>query len=328
MIGTNRAIDIGPDGVLPSSVPAITVQGLWRRYCAGRGRTEKVFDAVRGVDLTVHHGEVFALLGTNGAGKTSTVEVIEGLAPPSEGNVRVLGQDPYAERHLVRPCTGILLQSSGFPPALTVREMARMWHGTLRSPYPIDDMLDAVGLDHSSHLLTANLSGGERRRLDLALTLMTRADVLILDEPTTGLDPDSRHRMWTLIRERVAGGAAALITTHYLEEAEKFADRLAVMHAGRIARQGTLREIVSNAPARITFNCPPGLSLSDLRVPAARIMSERGAHTTRILIETADLQGALAATLAWAGPRVLDDLQARSASLEQAFLSLSDTEES
>ena len=202
MMGTNRAIDIGPDGVLPSSVPAITVQGLWRRYRAGRGHTEKVFDAVRGVDLTVHHGEVFALLGTNGAGKTSTVEIIEGLAPPSEGSVRVLGQDPYTGRRLVRPRTGTLLQNSGFPPALTVREMARMWHGTLRSSYPIDDMLDAVGLDHSSHVLTASLSGGERRRLDLALTLMTRADVLILDEPTTGLDPESRHRMWTLIRER------------------------------------------------------------------------------------------------------------------------------
>lgn len=325
-MGTNQAI--GPDGVVPSSVPAITVQGLWRRYRAGTGRAKKVFDAVRGVDLTVHQGEVFALLGTNGAGKTSTVEIIEGLAPPSEGSVHVLGRAPYTERHLLRPRTGILLQSSGFPPALTVREMARMWHGTLRSPYPIDDMLDAVGLDHSSRVLIASLSGGERRRLDLALTLMTRAEVLILDEPTTGLDPESRHRMWTLIRERVAGGAAALITTHYLEEAEEFADRLAVMHAGRIARQGTLREIVSNAPARITFNCPPGLSLSDLRVPAARITSERGAHPTRILIETADLQGALAATLAWAGPHVLDDLQARSASLEQAFLSLSETEES
>lgn len=327
-MGTNQAIDNGPDSVLPSSVPAITVQGLWRRYRAGTGHAKKVFDAVRGVDLTVHHGEVFALLGTNGAGKTSTVEIIEGLAPPSKGSVHVLGHAPYTERHLVRARTGTLLQSSGFPPALTVREMARMWHGTLRSPYPIDDMLDAVGLGHSSHVLIASLSGGERRRLDLALTLMTRADVLILDEPTTGLDPESRHRMWTLIRERVTGGAAALITTHYLEEAEEFADRLAVMNAGRIARQGTLREIVSNAPARITFNCPPGLSLSDLRIPAARITSEPGAHLTRILIETADLQGTLAATLAWAGPHVLDDLKARSASLEQAFLSLSETEES
>jgi len=170
---------------------AITLSGVRRTYTTATrrnpltgGRTPTAsFEAVRGVDLTVRRGELFALLGTNGAGKTSTVELIEGLARPAAGEIRVLGHDPVAERHLVRHRTGVVLQASGFPSSLTVAEMARMWHGTLSRPIAVADVLEAVDLARRADVETSKLSGGERRRLDVALALMADPEVLVLDEP-------------------------------------------------------------------------------------------------------------------------------------------------
>ena len=301
---------------------AIVARGLRRTYGSSRpgpGRTTEPFEAVKGIDLTVRRGEVFALLGTNGAGKTSTVEIIEGLAAPSAGTVRVLGHDPITERGRVRPRTGVVLQSSGFPPTLTVREIARMWHGTLTHPLPVDDVLSAVRLDARADIESAKLSGGERRRLDIALAIMGRPEILILDEPTTGLDPESRRNIWTLMESLVAQGTSLLLTTHYLEEAERLADRIAIMHAGRIAREGTLADIVADAPARITFAPPASLALSDLALPGATVTVGES-----VLIETRALQDALRRVLAWAGPTDLVGLDARSATLEQVFLSIAD----
>lgn len=309
---------------------AIVVSGVRRRYPTRHrlnpftGRREPVafFEAVRGVDLRVGRGELFALLGTNGAGKTSTVELVEGLARPSEGSIRVLGHDPHTERRLVRHRTGVVLQNSGFPPSLSVAEMARLWHGTLSHPAPADEALDAVGLADRADVETAKLSGGERRRLDIALAIMGRPEVLVLDEPTTGLDPESRRTIWALVQGLVAQGTAVLLTTHYLEEAEQLADRIAIMHAGVIAREGTLAEIVADAPARITFTRPVGPALSDLGVGPARVTA-----SDSVLIETATLQQTLRAVLAWAGDTPLHQLDARSASLEQVFLAIADTQE-
>ncbi|MDD9207979.1 ABC transporter ATP-binding protein, partial [Georgenia sp. 10Sc9-8] len=203
----------------------LTVDGLHRTYGTGRDS----FEAVRGIDLHVRRGELFALLGTNGAGKTSTLEVLEGLAPASAGDVRVLGRDPYRERNSVRPRTGIMLQDAGFPPELTAAETARMWRGTLSRPVPVDQALAAVGLEHRAGVRVASLSGGEQRRLDLALALMGRPEVLFLDEPTTGLDPQSRRTTWELVRALLDDGVTVMLTTHYLEEAEELADRLAIL---------------------------------------------------------------------------------------------------
>lgn len=293
---------------------AITVSGVHRTYGD--------FEAVRGIDLMVGRGELFALLGTNGAGKTSTVELIQGLAAPSQGEIRVLGHDPVADRRLVRPSLGVVLQSSGFPNALTVREMARLWHGTLSHHRPVGDVLDAVHLAHRADIETAKLSGGERRRLDIALALMGDPEVLILDEPTTGLDPESRRTMWGLVTDLVRNGAAVMLTTHHLEEAEQLADRIAIMHTGVIAREGTRAQIVADTPARITFARPTGLSLADLTLPGARVTAGEG-----VLIETPTLQDTLRAVLDWAGSTPLPELDARSASLEQVFLSIADTQE-
>lgn len=309
---------------------AIEVAGLRRSYVTasrldlltGRRRPTATFEAVRGIDLTVARGEIFALLGTNGAGKTSTVELIEGLARPSAGTIRVLGHDPVVERARVRHRTGVVLQSSGFPPTLTVVEMARFWHGTLTNPGSAEQALHAVALDGRLDVPTAALSGGERRRLDIALAVMGRPEVLVLDEPTTGLDPESRRAIWALVKELVHDGTAVLLTTHYLEEAEELADRIAIMHRGRIAVEGTLADIVAAAPAQIRFARPAVLSLSDLALPGATVTAD-----TTVLIETPDLQGSLARVLAWAEGVALNQLTARSASLEQVFLSIADTKE-
>ena len=200
---------------------AIVLSGVRRSYTTasrrnlltGRRVPTAEFEAVRGVDLTVHRGELFALLGTNGAGKTSTVELIEGLARPSAGEIRVLGHDPVAERGRVRFRTGVVLQSSGFPSALTVAEMARLWHGTLTRPLPVDAMLEAVDLAGRADVETNKLSGGERRRLGLARAILKRAPLLVLDEPTANLDPASERAMLDVIRQ-AARGRTTLIATH------------------------------------------------------------------------------------------------------------------
>jgi ABC-2 type transport system ATP-binding protein len=200
--------------------------------------------------------------------------------------------------------------------------MARIWQGTLTSPLPVDETLAAVDLADKLEVETANLSGGERRRLDIALSVLGNPELLVLDEPTTGLDPESRRHIWSLIRGLVRRGATVLLTTHYLEEAENLADRIAIMHDGLIVREGTLADIVAEAPSRISFVRPADLALADLDLPETTVTL-----TDRMLIETRTLQDTLARVLAWAGTTPLPQLEARSASLEQVFLSIADTEE-
>ncbi|GAA3628719.1 ABC transporter ATP-binding protein [Microlunatus ginsengisoli] len=304
----------------------VDVRGLRRRYeGSGRSRTGHGFEAVRGVDIRVRRGELYALLGTNGAGKTSTVETVEGLAAPSGGTVRVLGRDPFRDRDAVRPRIGIMLQEAGFPGALTVAEMAALWHRTLPSPRSVAEVLDLVVLGHRRDVAIASLSGGERRRLDLALALMGRPDVLFLDEPTTGLDPQSRRATWELIGTLLRERTTVLLTTHYLEEAEALADRIAIMHAGVIAREGTLAEIVSRQPTRITFAVDAAEAADSLeavrRMAGAGFSAERQDGRHHVRLETFDPQPLLRLLLDWAGDRLLlRELRVTPGSLEQAFL--------
>jgi ABC-2 type transport system ATP-binding protein len=294
----------GPD-------PVISVRGLRRSYGD--------FEAVRGVDLDVAAGTITALLGTNGAGKTSTLEVVEGLSRPSGGTVRVLGLDPVADRAEVRRRCGILLQRSGFSGDLTVTETLRLWASTLSRPRPVADALAMLSLDHRRDVRVSALSGGEQRRLDIACTLMGDPEVVFLDEPTTGLDPESRRDLWQLVRGLRDAGTTVVLSTHYLEEAEVLADRLEIMHGGRIVRSGTPAQIADGHPSTISFRTPydglPDVG-SDPRI--RRVVESAGTTT----LETDDLQHTLTVLLDAArrsGVR-LDQLAARTASLESVFL--------
>lgn len=289
--------------------PAIEVGDLRRRYGGGTG-----FEAVRGISFEVARGELFALLGTNGAGKTSSLEVIEGLAPPSGGSVRVLGGDPLRQRTVIRPELGIMLQQGGFPSDLTVGEVARMWAGTVTAPRPVPEVLEMVALSQRAGVAVKALSGGERRRLDLAMALLGRPSVLFLDEPTTGLDPESRRNTWRLICDVLHEGTTVLLTTHYLDEAEELADRLAIMHRGEIVAAGTVADVVAGHPAEIRYELPPG------GPPPGSGTVEDGWVITR----TDTLQRSLTELLVWAERTGTDlrGLSATSASLETAFLAL------
>lgn len=300
----------------------ITVQNLRRRYGSPGGGE---FEAVRDVSFSVRRGELFALLGTNGAGKTSTLEVIEGLARPSSGTVRVLGHDPYRDRRLVRPGIGIMLQEGGLPGDLTVAETGRLWAGTLTTPRPVEEALDLVDLGQRARVRVRQLSGGERRRLDLALALLAHPEILFLDEPTSGLDPESRARTWRLVRDLLGAGMTIVLTTHYLAEAEQLADRLAILHQGRVVRSGTPAEVTAAQPAQISFTVPPTSSEPLPNLPGI-VGTERRSDGSVVLLTT-DLQPTLAALLAWADAEgfVLDGLTARPATLEEAFLAVAES---
>lgn len=294
----------------------ITAEDLRRSYAGG-------FEAVSGISFSVARGEIFALLGTNGAGKTSTVELVEGLAAPSAGCVRVLGHDPHRERAAVRPRIGVMLQEGGFPSDLTVVETARMWAGCTSGARPVAEALDLVGLGARARVRVKQLSGGERRRLDLALALIGRPEVLFLDEPTTGLDPEGRRDTWDLVRALRDTGTTVLLTTHYLEEAEALADRLAIMHRGVIVTAGTPAEVTAARPARIRFTLPPQVSPAQLPLSLAA-----GADGRRVEIRTHELQESLELLLRWARETNvrLEGLDARAASLEEAFLEIASSE--
>ncbi|THA60399.1 ABC transporter ATP-binding protein [Streptomyces sp. A0958] len=293
----------------------IQADDVRRSYAGG-------FEAVTGVSFSVARGELFALLGTNGAGKTSTVELLEGLARPDGGTVRVLGHDPHTERARVRPRIGVMLQEGGFPSELSVAETVRMWAGCTSGARPTGEALELVGLGHRARVRVKQLSGGERRRLDLALALLGRPEVLFLDEPTTGLDAEGRRDTWELVRLLQEDGITVLLTTHYLEEAEALADRLAIMHRGRIVTAGTTAEVTAARPARIRFELPEG-------IPAARLPLglRAAAEGPRIEIRTHRLQDSLTELLRWAAESdvPLLGLDARSASLEEAFLDIAKT---
>jgi ABC-2 type transport system ATP-binding protein len=293
----------------------IEVTDLRRVYGGG-------FEAVRGITFSVGQGELFALLGTNGAGKTSTVELLEGLAPPAGGRVRVLGHDPYEERAAVRPRIGVMLQEGGFPSELTVAETVRMWAGCTSGARPTEEALELVGLGRRSGVRVKQLSGGEKRRLDLALALLGRPEVLFLDEPTTGLDAEGRQDTWELVRELRQGGTTVLLTTHYLEEAEGLADRLAILHEGRVVAIGTPTEVTASQPSRISFELPDGYFLGDLPPLAELGVTDHETAGRTVRLRTHELQRTATRLLLWAeGARVeLGGLDIRSASLEEAFL--------
>jgi ABC-2 type transport system ATP-binding protein len=281
------------------------------------------FEAVRGIDLAVYRGEVFAFLGPNGAGKTTSVEILEGFRHRTGGDVTVLGADPQLAGVQWRSRIGVVLQESQTEAELTVRECLTLYAGYYPNPRPIDETLELVGLSDRPTVRTGRLSGGQRRRLDVALALIGDPELIFLDEPTTGFDPAARRATWEVIAGLQALGKTIFLTTHYMEEAEYLADRIVVIAAGQIVAEGTPATLGGRqaAAAVITFTLPSKLTGSDLPRLAGSVEEVTGGQV-RLRSENALADaGTLAA---WAAERQLElpDFQIRRPSLEDIYLEL------
>jgi ABC-2 type transport system ATP-binding protein len=294
----------------------IEVSGLRKQY----GQHE----AVRGVDVKVRRGEIFAFLGPNGAGKTTTVEVLEGFRAATAGSVRVLGADPAHAGPAWRERIGIVLQESSAEPGITVRECMNLYAGYYRAPRPVDETLDLAGLAEQSDQRATALSGGQRRRLDVALALIGDPDLIFLDEPTTGFDPTARRAAWTVIEGLRRLGKTVFLTTHYMEEAERLADRIAIIAAGKIIAQGTPRTLGGRdtSAARITFTLPAGTTRSDL--PALLHERAQAQPDARLGLSSASVTADLHVLSGWALEQgiELDDLEVSRPTLEDIYLGL------
>jgi len=292
-------------------VAAITVTGLRKSYGS--------IEAVKGISFEVAPGEVFALLGPNGAGKTTTVEILEGYRGRDAGAVSVLGTDPARGGVRLRERIGIVLQECGIEELLTVGEVVDRQAGYYPTPRPVGEVIGLVGLDDKMEARVRTLSGGQRRRLDLALALVGDPDLIFLDEPTTGFDPAARRHAWDLVKRLCDLGKTIFLTTHYMEEAQYLADRVAVIAAGRLVAQGTPESIGGRdtGSARIRFMLPDDLPLSALPLPARR-------EDTHVLIEAAEPARALHVLTGWALDRGVDlqGLTVSRRSLEDVYLEL------
>ena len=228
-----------------------------------KGLTKSYGDvhAVRGIDLSIEQGEIFSILGPNGAGKTSTVEILEGFRTRDSGTVSVLGFDPNTRGHQSREWRnriGIVLQTSADAGDLTVFETINHFHGYYSNPRDVDEVINSVGLKEKEHALIRNLSGGQRRRLDVALGIIGNPELIFLDEPTTGFDPEARRAFWSLIKSLRNDGATIVLTTHYLDEAEALADRVAVINKGKIVEISTPAELGGRATSQATVQWRDG----------------------------------------------------------------------
>ena len=279
--------------------------------------------AVGGVSFEIERGEVFALLGPNGAGKSTIVEILEGHRTRTSGSVRVLDADPATAGASFRDRIGIVLQTSGIDPELTVREAIDFYGASYSRRRPTDEMIELVGLDDKADNRVSTLSGGQQRRIDMALGLVGDPDVVFLDEPTTGFDPAARRRGWELVERLSSQQRAVLLTTHYLDEAEHLADRVAVLSKGRIVAEGTPSELRARAgSALIRFVVPSRADpVSGLLGPVSGEIVGRGRH---VEIVTDAPTSDLAHLTGWARERgvELEDLSVSRPSLEDVYLSL------
>lgn len=296
-----------------SGAVAIRTHGLVKRYGEHR--------AVDGVDLEVREGEIFALLGPNGAGKTTALEILEGYRARDAGTVSVLGVDPGEPTLEWRNRIGLVLQESQMPPELTVRELVTRYAGYYEQPRDVTATIDLVGLLDKIDARSGTLSGGQRRRLDVALSLIGDPDLVFLDEPTTGFDPAARRASWSMIAALRDLDKTVVLTTHYMEEAEALADRLAILVDGRIVADGTPATIGGRdrAPATITFSSAVVPPLGDETTVAfdGAVVSIESTHVSDVLGEL----------IAWqdAGHGTLAALEVRRPTLEDIYLTLAET---
>ena len=278
---------------------AISVSGLRKSY--------GTHEAVRGISFEIAEGEVFGLLGPNGAGKTTTVEILEGYRKRDGGDVDVLGVDPEDAGAEWRERIGVVLQSSSLYLNLTVRESVEVFAGYYTSPRPVDEVIEVVGLADKRDARVKSLSGGQKRRLDLALGLIGDPELVFLDEPTTGFDPQARRAAWSMIRDLRSFGKTILLTTHYLDEAEQLSDRVAVLREGRIVALGSPAELAGGRPkTEIRF-----------RRDGREVVVETESPTRTLHELTAE---------ALAAGRELEGLEVRRPTLEEIYLSLTAAE--
>jgi ABC-2 type transport system ATP-binding protein len=295
----------------------------------GLRRSYGSFEAVRGIDLEITWGEIFALLGPNGAGKTTTLEILEGFRERSGGQVQVLGVDPAQGDRAWRGRIGIVLQDSVPEPELTVRECLALYAGYYSKPRDLDDTLNQVGLADLGPRRCEHLSGGERRRLDVALALIGGPELLFLDEPTTGFDPAARRAMWELVGSLRADGTTIVLTTHYMEEAERLADRIAVIANGEIVAVGSPGSLGTGREpaAEISFTIPRGVELRHLPVGiGATSVDPRG----KVRVRTEDPVSTLFSLTRWAldHDHALPDLDLHRPTLEDIYLQLTTSSDS
>jgi ABC-2 type transport system ATP-binding protein len=292
---------------------AIEIRGLRKSY----GHVE----AVRGIELTVAVGEVFALLGPNGAGKTTTVEIMEGFRDRDAGEVRVLGFDPAKNDRGMKERIGIVLQSTGVDPYLTVAETIELFGSYYPHPRPVDEIVEVVGLVEKRNTRVLKLSGGQQRRLDVAIALAGDPDLLFLDEPTTGFDPAARRGAWQVVKNLEALGKTIFLTTHYMDEAQYLAREVAVIAAGRIVAQGPPSSLGGRdtAETRVSFRLPSGSESLPPSVAAAAVVADG-----RVQITTIDPVPVLHELTGWALERrvALEELEVTRPSLEDVYLQL------
>jgi len=303
-------------GTLVVGEEAIVVDNLSKNYGSRR--------VVDQLHLSVHRGEVFALLGPNGAGKTTTVETLEGYRVPDQGSVRVLGRDPIREARALKPQIGIMLQQDGLYPGLTAREVLCLFGGYFQHPQNIDELLERVGLSAAAKTRCRRLSGGQKRRLALAVALVGNPTLVFLDEPTAGMDPQARLATWEIIRDLKRQKATVLLTTHLMDEAERLADRVAIIDHGRLIALDTPSQMtgVQNATV-VRFVARSGLDCAALAaLPSAKKAEE--IRPGSYLIETEAVPALLADLTAWLRDNniTLSELRVGHGSLEELFLRL------
>lgn len=262
-------------------MPVVDVRDLRKQY--------GTVAALDGITFHIDEGEVYALLGENGAGKSTTVEILEGHRSATSGSVTALGVDPANADREFRDRIGIVLQSSGVETEFTVREVIELYGGCYRTPRPLDEVLDLVGLDDKVDSRVGALSGGQRRRLDLALGIVGRPQLLFLDEPTTGFDPSARRRSWDLIEALGADGTTVLLTTHYLDEAEHLADRVGVLAAGRMIAEGTPQQLTAATSGTVVrFMLPEQVAIADASTTFADLLGTDLRLAGRLVEATVD----------------------------------------
>jgi len=297
---------------------AVEVRGLVKSYGGAR--------AVDGLSLTVRRGEILALLGPNGAGKTTTVEICEGFRCADAGEVRVLGLDPHRDGNVLKPRVGVMLQGGvgGYTAAKT-GELLELFAGYAARPVDVSMLLDRVGLREVAPVQVRRLSGGQQQRLSLALSLVGRPELVFLDEPTAGMDPQARHATWSLLRELRAAGVTVVLTTHFLDEAEQLADSVVVVDAGRVVAAGTPAQLTRHgAEGQIRLRVSTAFRMTELRdaLPPGTRVADQGAG--RYLVTGEVTPQLLAALTAWfASHNILaEELAVERRSLEDVFLDL------
>jgi len=293
-------------------VTAIAVEQLIKRFGS--------FAAVGGVSFDIPEGQLVAVLGPNGAGKTTTLEMLEGFIAPTSGTARVLGVDPLRGDRRWRARIGLVLQSTSLDAELTVRETLAMFGGLYPRSRPMREVLELVDLADDAETNVGALSGGQRRRVDVAIGIIGRPDVLFLDEPTTGLDPEARRRAWTAVENLTTTGTTVVLTTHYIDEAEHLANRLILLVGGRVTADTTPERLrTQGGPATIRYHLPDGEPTDDLPASLAPHLD----HATHALVVRADdPSGPLRDLLAWVDRHHLDlsRLEVGPPSLEDAYL--------